>query len=138
MCTRQFFSQERNCIRPSRANRFAGAVQEEPQKSSCRSETFLRRRNSMSRRNESANENSSKDHEARVVAGAAGQTLTSHTVGALPILNSILQRLRLEEFLQQALPPDNKRVRVPTAQGLLVLVRNVLVSREPIYGVREW
>lgn len=84
------------------------------------------------------NEQAPKDHEARLVARAAGQTLTSHTIGVLPILNSILQRLRLEEFLQQALPPDDKRVRVPTAQGLLVLLRNVLVSREPIYGVREW
>ena len=99
----------------------------------------------MSRHSDAANESSSKDnelspkdHEARLVARAAGQTLTSHTIGALPILNSILQRLRLEEFLQQALPPDDKRVRVPTAQGLLVLLRNVLVSREPIYGLREW
>lgn len=92
----------------------------------------------MTRRHEPAKQNSSKDHEALRVARAAGQTLTSHTVGALPILNSILQRLRLEEFLQQSLPPDDKRMRVPTAQGLLVLVRNVLVSREPIYGVQEW
>jgi transposase len=84
------------------------------------------------------NEQSPKDHEARLVARAAGQTLTSHAIGALPILNSILERLRLEEFLRQALPPDDKRVRVPTVQGLLVLLRNVLVSREPIYGVREW
>ena len=99
----------------------------------------------MSRRAQTPNENapnddesSLKDHEARRVARAAGQTLTSHTIGALPILNSILQRLRIEEFLKQALPPDDKRVRVPTVQGLLVLLRNVLVSREPIYGVREW
>ena len=83
-------------------------------------------------------EQSPKDHEARLVARGAGQTLTSHTIGALPILNSILQRLRLAEFLQRALPPDDKRVRVPAASGLLVLLRNVLVSREPIYGVREW
>ena len=56
----------------------------------------------------------------------------------LPILNAILRRLRLAEFLQQALPAADKRVRVPAALGLLVLLRNVLVSREPIYGVREW
>lgn len=92
----------------------------------------------MSRRHEPAKGKSSKGHAARLVARAAGRTLTSHTVGALPILNSILQRLRLEEFLRQALPAEDKRVRVPAARGLLVLVRNVLVAREPIYGVREW
>jgi transposase len=64
--------------------------------------------------------------------------LTSCRVAALPILNRFLQRLRLDEFLRDHLPREDRRSRVPTATGLLVLVRNLLVSREPLYGVGQW
>jgi transposase len=64
--------------------------------------------------------------------------LTSSRVAALPILNGFLQRLRLDEFLRDHLPREDRRSRVPTATALLVLVRNLLVSREPLYGVGEW
>jgi transposase len=72
------------------------------------------------------------------VARQAGQTLTTHDVGALPLLNWILKRMKLEEFLQEYLPPEDGRTKIPTARVLLVLVRNLLVSREPLYGVGEW
>lgn len=71
-------------------------------------------------------------------ARVGGGTLCSYTVGALPILNQILERVRLEEFLQEYLPKEDGRTKLPTAKTLLVLLRNVLVSREPIYGVGEW
>jgi transposase len=71
-------------------------------------------------------------------ARAAGGTLTSYRVAALPVLNRVLGRLRLEEFLRDHLPLEDGRSRVPTATGLLVLVKNLLISREPLYGVGEW
>ncbi len=71
-------------------------------------------------------------------ARAAHRTLNSLRLGALPILNHILQRLRLDEFLRDYLPPEDKRSRVPTATALLVLLSNLLLSREPLYGVGEW
>jgi transposase len=64
--------------------------------------------------------------------------LQSWTVGPLPIVNRLLQRMRLEEILQLHLPPDDPRVEVPTVRCLLLLVRNVLLSREPMYGLGEW
>lgn len=67
-----------------------------------------------------------------------GRALTSHRVAALPILNRFLQRLRLDEFLRDHLPREDRRARVSTATTLLVLVRNLLLSREPLYGVGEW
>jgi hypothetical protein len=72
------------------------------------------------------------------VARTTGTTLRSHAVGALPILNDILQRMRLEEFFRDYLPPEERRTKLPNAKGLLVLLRNLLVSREPIYGIGEW
>jgi transposase len=73
-------------------------------------------------------------HEAR----GAGVQLTTYQVGALPIINDFLRRMKLEELLQQHLPADDPRVELPTTRALLVLVRNILVSREPIYGVGDW
>jgi transposase len=71
-------------------------------------------------------------------AQAAGHELHSYRVGLLPILNRILDRLRLEEFLHAYLPPRDRRCRIDPAIGLLVLLKNLLLSREPLYGVGEW
>lgn len=73
-------------------------------------------------------------HEAR----GEGVKVTTYQVGALPIINHFLKRLKLGVLLQQHLPPDDPRVELPTTRALLVLVRNLLVSREPMYGVGEW
>jgi transposase len=64
--------------------------------------------------------------------------LTSWRVAALPILGHFLRRLRLRDFLHEHLPREDRRCRVATATGLLVLVQNLLISREPLYGVGEW
>ena len=64
--------------------------------------------------------------------------MRSASVGALPILNDLLKRMRLEEFLRAYLPPEDRRTKLSPAKALLVLLRNLLVSREPIYGIGEW
>ena len=66
------------------------------------------------------------------------RTLNSRRIAALPILEHFLSRLRLREFLRDHLPHEDGRTRVPTATALLVLLRNLLISREPLYGVGEW
>jgi transposase len=75
-------------------------------------------------------------HRARARAG--GRTLYSRRIAALPILEHFLSRLRLHEFLRDHLPREDGRTRVPTATALLVLLRNLLISREPLYGIGEW
>ena len=40
--------------------------------------------------------------------------------------------------MHAALPPHDARTKLSPAKALLVLLRNLLVSREPIYGVGEW
>lgn len=65
-------------------------------------------------------------------------TLRTFNVGALPLVNRILERMGLEDLLEEHLPPDDPRTELPTSQAILVLVKNVLMSREPIYGVAEW
>jgi transposase len=64
--------------------------------------------------------------------------LNSRRIAALPILEHFLARLRLRDFLCDHLPHEDGRTRIPTATALLVLLRNLLISREPLYGVGEW
>jgi transposase len=71
-------------------------------------------------------------------AQAPGLTLQSYEVGALPLINHILERMQLERLLQQYLPKDDPRCEFPTSQALVVLIQNVLVSRAPVYAVGEW
>ena len=71
-------------------------------------------------------------------AEANGYDLHSYRVGLLPILNRIIERLRLEEFFRAYLPPQDRRCRIDPALGLMVLLKNLLLSREPLYGVGEW
>lgn len=66
------------------------------------------------------------------------KTLRSEKIGALPILNHFLKRLRLDGLLQDSLPPEDRRVKVPARKALLVLLRNLLLSREPLYGIGQW
>jgi hypothetical protein len=56
----------------------------------------------------------------------------------LPILDEFLRRMRLEDFLRAALPPEDRRTKLSPVKGLGVLLRNLLVSREPIYGMGDW
>jgi transposase len=75
---------------------------------------------------------------ATPVARTGRNVLRSSTVGALPILNHFLRRMRLEDFLRAALPAEDLRSKLSPVKALLVLFRNLLISREPIYGVGEW
>jgi transposase len=69
---------------------------------------------------------------------AHGKTILTHSIGALPIINRLLKRMRLQEFLQRHLPAEDNRTKIDTPRVVLLLLRNVLVSREPMYGVAEW
>jgi transposase len=75
---------------------------------------------------------------AASVARTGRHVLRSSTVGGLPILNEFLRRMRLADFLRAALPPEDGRTKLSPVKALLVLLRNLLVSREPIYGIGEW
>jgi transposase len=69
---------------------------------------------------------------------AAGFTLRSHTVGALPLVNHVLGRLRFAELLAQHLPPPDPRAQLSPLTALGVLTRNLVLARVPLYGLGEW
>lgn len=60
-------------------------------------------------------------------------------MGGLPLVNSVLDRLRVDHLLGRALPPTDPRSNLPPAKALGVLLRNlVLNERRPIYTQDEW
>lgn len=68
----------------------------------------------------------------------AGTELESLAVGPLPVINHFLGRLRLEEHLAEAVPHTDRRRKLPPARVLGVFVRNLLLSRYPLYEIPEW
>jgi transposase len=71
-------------------------------------------------------------------AQADGLQLRSYDVGALPLLNRIVARMQLRRLLSEHLPRDDSRTELSTVTSLLVLFANLLMAREPVYGVGEW
>jgi transposase len=71
-------------------------------------------------------------------AQAEGLELRSYDVGALPLLRRIFERIQLERILREHLPKDDPRTELATDAALMVLFANLLLAREPVYGVGEW
>lgn len=62
--------------------------------------------------------------------------LHSERLGPLPLINHFLQRIGLAEMLERYVPSD-ARCAVPHARALGVLLRSLIVEREPIYRQQE-
>ena len=63
--------------------------------------------------------------------------LRGERVGPLPLINRFLDRLGLEDLLDRLVPTQDRRVRLPYAKGLGLLLRSILVEREAIYRQQE-
>src|SRR6202142_4600703 len=97
-----------------------------------------RRKSKRPARRASSEQTPRKKIESGQRAGRDDLELKSYEVGALPRVNKLLAGMQLAEILAEPLPPDDPRTELPTVSALLVLLRNVLLAREPIYGVAEW
>jgi len=62
--------------------------------------------------------------------------LHSERLGPLPLLNHFIERIGLEALLDRYVPSD-ARCAVPHARALGVLLRSIIVEREPIYRQHE-
>ena len=63
--------------------------------------------------------------------------LHTERLGALPLINHFLDRLQLETHLEAFVPTRDRRIRLPYAKALGVLVRSLLIEREPMYRQHE-
>ena len=63
--------------------------------------------------------------------------LLTERLGPLPLVNHFMARLDLEETLEHFVPTRDGRCRLPYAKALGVLIRSIIVEREPIYRHQE-
>jgi transposase len=64
-------------------------------------------------------------------------SLITERLGPLPLINHFLTRLDLDARLDHFVPTRDRRVRIPYGKALGVLLRSILVEREPIYRQQE-
>jgi len=64
--------------------------------------------------------------------------LRSERLGALPIIDTYLRRIGVRRLLERWLPPGDGRTGLPAATVIGVLVANLCVAREPLYGLADW
>jgi transposase len=64
--------------------------------------------------------------------------LSSQTLGALPIVDRFLARMRVDALLDRFIAARDARVALAPARAIGLLIRNLCVSREPIYALGEW
>lgn len=64
--------------------------------------------------------------------------LRSEALGAMPLVNHFLERLNLHELLERHVPHDDRRLKVAPTVVLGVVVRNLVLHREPVYALGEW
>jgi hypothetical protein len=78
-------------------------------------------------------------HREDVVVSAPERLrLESARIGALPLINAFYDRLGLPALLEAALPVTDPRLKLAPATAIRLVVTNLLIGREPIYGLCEW
>ena len=65
-----------------------------------------------------------------------GSPLLIERLGPLPIINHFIARMGLDDALARRVPSDQRCV-IPHARALGVLLRSIIVEREPIYRQQE-
>ncbi len=65
-------------------------------------------------------------------------TVAAWRIGALPVVNAVLDRLGFDELVSSFLPPPDPRCLLEPVRAIGVLVRNLAVSRRPLYGLSAW
>jgi len=64
--------------------------------------------------------------------------LESDEIAAHPLIQPLIERLRLRSFFAEAFGKPDARLKLSHADAALLLVRNFVLSREPLYSVSEW
>lgn len=64
-------------------------------------------------------------------------TLSTERMGSLPLVNHFIERIGLPALLDQFVPTHDRRCAISHASALGVLLRSVVVEREPLYRQQE-
>lgn len=66
--------------------------------------------------------------------------LESLELGAVPIVRTFVERLELDQLLESYVPRRRlgREPKISTGRVISVLIANILVSRRPLYALRDW
>lgn len=64
--------------------------------------------------------------------------ISCEAVSGLPVLNAVLARLGFESLVEAYLPEPDARCAVEPARVIGVVVRNLALGRQPLYGLSAW
>lgn len=64
--------------------------------------------------------------------------LRTQVLGPLPVINAFADRMGLQRLLGACVPGDDARLRLDPATVLGVVVRNLVLHREPVYALGQW
>lgn len=65
-------------------------------------------------------------------------TTRSERLGGLPVVNAVLERLGLVDLVASFLDPPDVRCLLATDAVIAVVVRNLALGRQPLYGLGAW
>ena len=65
-------------------------------------------------------------------------TIETELICGLPVVNAVLERLGLAKLLEDHLPEPDPRCELTPAQAIGVLVANLCLGRQPLYGLCAW
>jgi hypothetical protein len=68
-------------------------------------------------------------------SGSDKHELRTKWIYAIPIINRYMQRIGLQDILSSRMGGGGI---VPNTSCLMILLRNILTEREPIYGMGKW
>ncbi len=82
--------------------------------------------------------NERSDRAGQQARGPVAFGLVSHALGGVPIVNYLLDRLGLPRLLAEALGEVDGRTKLAPAAGIRLVITNLVLGREPLYGLGEW
>jgi transposase len=65
------------------------------------------------------------------------EKLIKMRVGGLPIIRSIMEKMKLKEILTKYIKP-HKNEGIPAVESLLLIIYNLAIGKAPLYELEEW
>ena len=65
-------------------------------------------------------------------------SVQTERISGLPVVNAVLGRLGFDELITRYLPEPDPRCKLSSAKAIGVLVRNLALGRQPLYGLCAW
>jgi transposase len=73
-----------------------------------------------------------------VLVNPSKVTVVTEMISGLPVVNSVLARIDFDTLVKDALGDPDPRSRLAPACAIGVLVRNLALGRQPLYGLSDW